>query len=209
MRPRSADTERGIALPPWVIGVSIGIVVLAMLTFVITGGPDRSGEAAADPTTEASSTPSDESSEPAASAPSEQPSEPAKGEPSKPPKAHSSREPSRKPKPQPAEPAKAEVPSNVAPDQTAVDRSAYVEVYNNSTITGLANETGAELQDAGWRVVGVDNWYGDIPANTVYYPTRLHGLAKLLAADLGIKRLHSAVAPMKFDRLTVILTGPL
>jgi hypothetical protein len=193
MRPRSADTERGVALPPWVIGVSIGIVVVAMLTFVITGGPDRGGEAAADPTTVASPTPSDE--------PSAESSEPAAAE--------SSKAPSAKPKPQPEKPARAEQPRQVAAERTARDRSAYVEVYNNSTVTGLASETAAELQDAGWNVVGVDNWYGDIPDSTVYYPSRLHGLAKLLAADLGIRRLHSAVAPMRFDRLTVILTGPL
>src|SRR5690606_31791010 len=83
-----------------------------------------------------------------------------------------------------------------------------VEVYNNSGITGLANETAARLQDAGWNVVGADNWYGDIPANTVYYPERLRDQAKLLAADLGISRLHTAVPPMRFDRLTVTLTGP-
>jgi hypothetical protein len=193
MRPRSADTERGVALPPWVIGVSIGIVVVAMLTFVITGGPDRGGEAAADPTTAASPTPSDE--------PSAESSEPAAAE--------SSKAPSSKPKPQPKKPARAERPRQVAAERTARDRSAYVEVYNNSTVTGLANETAAELQDAGWNVVGVDNWYGDIPDSTVYYPSRLHDVAKLLAADLGITRLHSAVAPMRFDRLTVILTGPL
>jgi type IV secretory pathway VirB10-like protein len=196
MRPRSADTERGIALPPWAIGVSIGIVVVAMLGFVISGGPDRGGgEAAADPTTAASPTPSDE--------PSAEPSEPAAAE--------SSKAPSSKPNQQPEKPAKAksEKPRQVAAERTARDRSAYVEVYNNSTVTGLANETAAELQDAGWKVVGVDNWYGDIPDSTVYYPSRLHDVAKLLAADLGVTRLHSAVAPMRFDRLTVILTGPL
>jgi LytR cell envelope-related transcriptional attenuator len=196
MRPRSADTERGIALPPWVIGVSIGIVVVAMLTFVITGGPDRGGEAAANQATEASSTSSDE--------PSSEPSEPAAAGPLQAPSSKP-----KQPKLHPKEPAKAEKPRKVAAERTVHDRSAYVEVYNNSIVTGLANETAAELQDAGWNVVGVDNWYGDIPDSTVYYPSRLHDVARLLAADLGITRLHSAVAPMRFDRLTVILTGPL
>ncbi|HYJ68429.1 MAG TPA: LytR C-terminal domain-containing protein [Nocardioidaceae bacterium] len=187
MHPRSADSERGVALPPWLIGVSIGVVVMAMLAFVITGGPDRGDEAAANPTNESTST----------SAPvDEQPSEPVASTPSK-----ESKSPSSEP-----EPAKK---SHKKPDRTARDRSAYVEVYNNSGITGLANETAAELQDAGWKVVGADNWYGDIPDSTVYYPSRLHDVAKLLAADLGIKRLHTAVAPMRFDRLTVILTGTL
>lgn len=83
---------------------------------------------------------------------------------------------------------------------------AYVEVYNNSTVSGLAAQTASELQDAGWNVVGTDNWYGNIPANTVYYPERLRDQARLLARELGVERVRPAVSPMRFDRLTVILT---
>jgi len=85
----------------------------------------------------------------------------------------------------------------------------YVEVYNNSGITGLAGRTAKKIADAGWQVVGSDNWYGTIPSSTVYYPPRLHAEARLLARDLGIRRLHPAISPMKFDRLTVILTSHL
>jgi hypothetical protein len=88
-------------------------------------------------------------------------------------------------------------------------RDAYVEVYNNSAIKGLAARTAAALQDVGWQVVATDNWYGNIPDNTVYYPAKLKSQANLLAKDLGIPRTHPAVAPMRFDRLTVILTGHL
>jgi LytR cell envelope-related transcriptional attenuator len=83
----------------------------------------------------------------------------------------------------------------------------YVEVYNNSNVTGLAGRTAKRIANAGWQVVGSDNWYGTIPETTVYYPPRLHTEAKLLAKDLGIHRLHTAISPMKFDRLTVILTS--
>ena len=86
-------------------------------------------------------------------------------------------------------------------------RTAYVEVYNNSGVTGLAAETSAVLQDSGWRVVTTDNWYGEIPANTVYYPQRLGPQARLLSRDLGVTRLHPVVPGMSFDRITVILTG--
>jgi hypothetical protein len=82
----------------------------------------------------------------------------------------------------------------------------FVEVYNNSGISGLAGRTSRRASGAGWKVVGSDNWYGTIPASTVYYPARLQTQAKLLARDLGIRRLRPAIAPMKFDRLTVILT---
>jgi LytR cell envelope-related transcriptional attenuator len=165
------------------MGASVGVVVVAMLAFVVTGSPDRGDEAAADPVAE-SSAPSESASESPSTRPeTSPPSEPSASPSKQPPE----REP-RKPKP---------------------DRDAYVEVYNNAGITGLANETAAMLQDTGWKVVGADNWYGSIPANTVYYPDRLRDVARLLADDLGIGRLHTAVAPMRFDRLTVILTGPL
>jgi len=83
----------------------------------------------------------------------------------------------------------------------------YVEVYNNSGISGLAGRTAANARGAGWQVVGSDNWYGTIPASTVYFPERLRTEARLLGRDLGITRLKPAIAPMRLDRLTVILTG--
>lgn len=92
--------------------------------------------------------------------------------------------------------------------QPAVQRGkVYVEVYNNSGITGLAGRVASRVSGAGWQVVGSDNWYGTIPASTVYYPQRLERAAKMLALDLGIQRTAPAVDPMRLDRLTVILTG--
>ena len=84
-----------------------------------------------------------------------------------------------------------------------------VMVYNNSGITGLAGEVAGLATDAGWSVVGADNWYGTIPANTVYYPKPLKAAAEQLALDLGIQRTAPAVDPMQLDRLTVILTAQL
>jgi hypothetical protein len=83
----------------------------------------------------------------------------------------------------------------------------YVEVYNNSGIKGLAATTAAKATQVGWQVVGEDNWYGAIPASTVYHPARLKAAAKLLALDLGIQRTALAVVPMKMDRLTIVLTA--
>ncbi len=85
----------------------------------------------------------------------------------------------------------------------------YVEVYNNSGITGLAGRVGQRASEAGWQVVGSDNWYGTIPTTTVYHPKRLTAAAKVLARDLGIQRVQPAQGAMKLDRLTVILTGEL
>lgn len=83
----------------------------------------------------------------------------------------------------------------------------YVEVYNNSGISGLAGRTAERASGAGWKVVGSDNWYGTIPASTVYFPDRLEAEAKLLGRDLGIRRLRPSISPMRLDRLTVILTA--
>ena len=94
------------------------------------------------------------------------------------------------------------------PKKEAVRRGeVYVEVYNNSGIAGLAGSTGNTIAGAGWQLVGSDNWYGTIPSSTVYYPERLRAEGKLLAKDLGINRLKPAISPMRFDRLTVILTS--
>ncbi|MFC4787123.1 LytR C-terminal domain-containing protein [Nocardioides sp. MAHUQ-72] len=103
-----------------------------------------------------------------------------------------------------------EKPRTIKPEPPAVVRSkVYVEVYNNSGITGLAGSVASRASGAGWQVVGSDNWYGTIPATTVYYPQRLKAAAKVLALDLGVDRTAPAVDPMRLDRLTVILTGPL
>lgn len=94
-------------------------------------------------------------------------------------------------------------------DKQQAKATAYVEVFNNSGITGLASTAADELGGAGWDVVGTDDWYGDIPESTVYYPQRLRGQAALLAGDLGADRIKPAIDPMRLDRLTVILTGDL
>lgn len=93
------------------------------------------------------------------------------------------------------------------PAQPDAVPKVLVEVYNNSGISGLAAQKAAALQSAGWIVAATDNWYGNIPANTVYYPPQLHDEAVQLAKVLGVERLMPAVAPMQFDRLTVIFTS--
>jgi hypothetical protein len=101
-------------------------------------------------------------------------------------------------------------PSDKPEPKPAVQRGkVYVEVYNNSGITGLAGQVADRATDIGWKVVGSDNWYGTIPATTVYYPQRLKAAAKKLALDLGIQRTALAVDPMRRDRLTLILTDQL
>ena len=82
-----------------------------------------------------------------------------------------------------------------------------VAIFNNSNVKGLAGKTGTRAERAGWTVVGTDNWYGTIDTSTVYYGPKLKAAAGLLAQDLGITRVKPSIAPMRPDRLTVILTG--
>jgi hypothetical protein len=109
----------------------------------------------------------------------------------------------------PTQPSQPTAPVKHDPIKPAVQRGkVYVEVYNNSGITGLAGRVATRATDAGWQVVGSDNWYGSIPTSTVYYPQRLKAAGKVLALDLGIRRVLPAVeGPMRLDRLTVVLTA--
>jgi hypothetical protein len=103
------------------------------------------------------------------------------------------------------DPSPAAEPTRAAP---VVRRGkVYVVVFNNSNVKGLAGKTATRAQKAGWNVVGTDNWYGTIDTSTVYYPARLKAAATLLAHDLGITRVKPSIAPMRNDRVTVILTG--
>ena len=109
-----------------------------------------------------------------------------------------------------ASPTPAAEPTKKPPAKPVIDRAKVpVEVYNNSGVTGLAGRVATQATKIGWQVVGSDNWYGTVDATTVYYPKRLKAAAKQLALDLGIRRTAPASDPMRLDRLTVILTGPL
>ena len=113
-------------------------------------------------------------------------------------------EPRRSPKPVRTE---REATVEPRPEKPLRRDSVYVSVFNNSNVSGLAATTAQRIGAVGWQVVGSDNWYGTIPATTIYYPARLEEAAKLLSKDLGVPRLMPAVDPMSRDRLTLILTA--
>jgi hypothetical protein len=184
----------GVAAASLLAVVSLVAVLAGLIVFLITG--DHRVEAAAIGSSQAATTPSatPHQTDPVQTSatrppPTIQAQQPAHHHAA----SHATRPPNHHRQAQPGERA----------------RDAYVEVYNNSAVKGLAARTAAALQDVGWQVVATDNWYGNIPDNTVYYPAKLKSQANLLAKDLGIPRTHPAVAPMRFDRLTVILTGHL
>jgi len=98
-------------------------------------------------------------------------------------------------------------PTTTAPAAPVRRGKVNVVVFNNSNIKGLAGRTATRAQGAGWNVIGSDNWYGTVDASTVYYGPTMKAAAELLARDLGITRVKPSIAPMRPDRLTVILTA--
>ncbi len=178
--------ERGLVLPSWAVAASAVAVALALVGFGISGERDPEVTAA-------------DGADPAAAQSGTQKAAGGEGD-----GQHAGQDR----RGQGGGAADGDQARDEQRDREPVERrSAYVEVYNNSGITGLAGETTATLQDMGWQVVATDNWYGEIPADTVYRPAGMEGQARLLADDLGVERVMPAVAPMSFDGLTVILTG--
>lgn len=176
-RPRP---ELGVVLPAYLLMVSMVLVALATAGFLLTTHPG--GEE------KASTVAKVRHPQPVPTATPERTRTPVPTMTSKP---HHKKKPKPKPHPTPA-----------------VQRGHYyVEVYNNTNIHGLAGEIADRAQNAGWNVVGADNWYGTVATSTVYYPGGMYTEAVRLANDLGISRVRPAIDPMRMDRLTVILTG--
>lgn len=116
--------------------------------------------------------------------------------------------------PEPTKKTKTPTPSPTATTPTpsattkapAVAREARVSVLNNSNIVGAAKAFSGKVSAAGWTLDGIGNWRGSIDGNTIYYPSGLKDQAELLSKDVDIDRIRPSVAPMRMDRLTVILS---
>ncbi len=171
--------ERGAVLPTPVVWLSIIAVVVAAVAFVATRDVEPTEREIA------TSSPTDETSDVAPTPTDDEVSE--------------SDDPTETVTPE--EPKKSKPP--------LVRSEVGVVVFNNTSISGLAAETLARVQEIGWNGIAADNWYGTIPATTVYFPAGKRDAAQKLALDLGIQRLIPADAGMSDTNLTVILTGAL
>jgi hypothetical protein len=181
--------------------VSVVVLAVALVGFLVDGSGDDTPAAAEQQA--ASETTAESASKTSSGSTDETSAAEATG-------GEKSPRPSEKTKPddkQQKKPGKPKKKQQAEPDPEPAVPSVYVEVYNMTSVNGLASSKAAQLQDAGWQVVGIDNWRGNIPASTVYYPDGMADEATQLANSLGIGRTRGAVAPMKFDRLTVILTS--
>ena len=81
-----------------------------------------------------------------------------------------------------------------------------VYVFNQTSVTGLAQQVSSQLEAAGWNVSGYDNWRGFVPQDTVYfYPGDRAAAQQLSRSFPGIGRVWPASSPMPGGALTVIL----
>ena len=80
-----------------------------------------------------------------------------------------------------------QTPTPEPPPEPDLDRD--VEVYNATSIAGLAGGAGGELEAAGFTAVTTGNWAGADPAaSVVYYPSEEdEGTAQEVAGVLGIE----------------------
>lgn len=99
------------------------------------------------------------------------------------------------------------------PDETAEpapepDMSRQIQVFNATSISGLAGGAGARLEDAGFLEVSTGNWGQAAPATSVvYYPDEADvATAELVAQTLGITSIELA-ADRAPDGIVVVLTA--
>ncbi|GAA3546238.1 LytR C-terminal domain-containing protein [Nocardioides daeguensis] len=179
--PTRTRDERGAVLPSPVVLLSIVAVALAAIAFVATRG-DQPVERDIS-ATKAAATPTAKATDEPADAGADAGTDPA------------------------APPTGQEKP---APPPVVRGEHAVV-VFNNTAIRGLAGRVSEKVKAAGWKVAAADNWYGTVPATTVYFPKGKKAPAQLLALDLGIARVLPADtdSDMSDTNLTVILTGEL
>ncbi|MGD9531860.1 MAG: LytR C-terminal domain-containing protein, partial [Pseudonocardia sp.] len=108
----------------------------------------------------------------------------------------------------PAEEPIAPYTPETAPDNAATPVKAPLRVYNNSRVSGLAEQAAADFRAAGWQVTAVGNYSsGVIPTSTVYYQPGSEAAAETLAREFGI-RARPGFSGLQFggDNLVVIVT---
>jgi len=184
--PRASHRGRrkasSVALPI-VLALALAVVGFIVVWVWIGLGSDSDTETALPPAGDPATTSVSETPSPTTSSPS-------------PTSTSASPKPTKTDKPEPTKTQKPEPARNVP-----------VVVFNQTTTPGLAARFAARLEIAGWNVVGVDNWFGTVPATTVYYPPGDEDAAKALRADFpDVGRIRPRLSNMPTDSLTVILT---
>lgn len=104
----------------------------------------------------------------------------------------------------------AATPTRTAPATSAPPTSGPklpVDVFNGSTVTGLARQGAVQVRAAGWTVAAVGNWRRTtVSAETVFYGPGDEGSARRLARDLpGAQQVRAALTGMSSTKLTYVV----
>lgn len=95
----------------------------------------------------------------------------------------------------------------VTPTPSPTAARASVIVLNQTGVAGLAARVKERLEAGGWTVTGIDDFRGNVPATTVYYPRGLQAAARALMAQFPeIGRIRPAFSGISTTQLTVILS---
>ncbi|MEV4902572.1 LytR C-terminal domain-containing protein [Citricoccus sp. NPDC055426] len=180
--------------PSGLVGVSVAAalaLVVGAFCFLILPSLLPSGATVGSSASASASPETAEPTEPAASEPapsaSETRSPSATPSPSETPSASESDAASESPEPSPSE-------SETAAADTG-DASAPVEVYNASSIGGLAGRVSGALSSSGFSVAGTGNWQGfPVQSSAVYY-SQNETTAQAVAAELGLPLVQDARIP--------------
>ena len=113
--------------------------------------------------------------------------------------------------PAPTTPASTSAPeSPTEPVGTPAEERPQVDVVNQSSPAGSAEETADAIETLGWRIGRVDNFTGNVQATTVYYFPGDRKHARALEADLpGRQRVLEAFDTLVEGRLTIVLVEPI
>ncbi|HLS14850.1 MAG TPA: LytR C-terminal domain-containing protein [Beutenbergiaceae bacterium] len=83
-------------------------------------------------------------------------------------------------------------PSEEESTEPELNYDLGVWVLNGAGVTGLAGQTSAQLQDAGWHNVTAANYSSELPTTSAIYYTNseMAEEAEAIGAELGISALH-------------------
>lgn len=183
--------------PSGLVGISVAAalaLVVGAFCFLVLPSLLPSGASGTGPSASASASPSASASIGSSHSP-----EPSDAE--SPESAASESEAPESPEPsatEPETPSESPEPSATEPETAAADTgdtSAPVEVYNASSIGGLAGRVSGGLSASGFTVVGSGNWQGfPVPSSAVYY-SQNETTAQAVAAELGLPLVQDARVP--------------
>jgi hypothetical protein len=100
--------------------------------------------------------------------------------------------------------------SNTAPQPTSTPEATPeyvpVNVFNGSTVPGLARKMATTLEENRWVVKTIANWYGQkVQQSTIFYPVDAKDSAIALAAQVGAQ-LKASTSSMSQSELTFVIT---